>query len=117
MQRPLLSACCALLLLLFPSLAAAEEALDVEKVLAEMASKGSGFDAGPLHKRGKEGLAWLLDQLLPDTRERSGPPATEKEVKDLIKRLGDENAKVRQAATDRLIRAGRPFRTLVEEAA
>ncbi len=118
MKRALLASRWSVLLLLaFPSLSSSQDAFDVEKVLAEMASKRDSFDPAPLHKRGKEGLALLLDRLLPDTIEAGGPPATEKEIKDLIKRLSDVNPKVRQAATDRLIRAGRPFRNLVEEAA
>src|SRR5947209_7808218 len=91
-----------------PPAPAQEVGLNVTKVLAEMASKGRGFDPSALHRHGKDGLARLLDRLFPDTVEEGGPPLMEKEIQDLIGRLGDADAKVRQQATDRLIRKGRP---------
>src|SRR5438874_1289040 len=95
----------ALLILFTPALAPArEDALDVKKVLHEMASKQGQFDPTALHACGAKGLSRLLDELFPDTAESEGPQPAEKEVQELIRQLGHEKAKVREAALAKLIR-------------
>jgi len=85
-----------------------------------MASRGSGYDASELHALGADGLAAVLDHLLPDTAPpappmQPGPP--EKEIRRLIARLDADDFNAREQATLELIARARGRRPLVEEAA
>jgi hypothetical protein len=85
-----------------------------------MASRGSGFDAGPLHALGTDGLAAVLDHLLPDTAPPT-PPMQPQEpeavIRRLIARLDADDFNAREQATQELIVRARGRRQLIEEAA
>jgi hypothetical protein len=85
-----------------------------------MASRGSGYDAGELHALGTDGLAAVLDHLLPDTAPpappmQPGPP--EVEIRRLIARLDADDFSAREQATEELIVRARTRRALIEDAA
>jgi hypothetical protein len=85
-----------------------------------MASRGSGYDASELHALGADGLAAVLDHLLPDTAppmqpRKTGPP--EEVIRQLIGRLDADDFGAREQATLELIATARGQRKLIEEAA
>jgi hypothetical protein len=84
-----------------------------------MASRGSGFDAVELHALGTDGLAAILNHLLPDTAPPAPPPAPgppEEQVRRLIGRLDADEFTAREEATLELIAKARGRRDLLEEA-
>src|SRR4051812_9944701 len=92
------------------ALPAAETDLKSFVLVEGMASRGSGYDASELHARGVEGLAAVLDLLLPDTAPPAaplppGPP--EAEVRRLIARLDADDFRSREQATEELIATAR----------
>jgi len=100
--------------------AVAIEPIKVALLVDEMASKGSGLDGQELHGLGVEGLAAVLDHLLPDTAPPAaplppGPP--EEEIRQRIAELDHDDFQTRERATDELIAHGRGRRALIEEAA
>jgi len=110
---------CFVLLTLSQS-ASAIEPIKVALLVDEMANKGSGFDGGELHGLGVEGLAAVLDHLLPDTAPPAkalppGPP--EEEIRKLIAQLDHDDFHTRERATEELAAQGRSRRVLIEEAA
>ncbi len=84
-----------------------------------MANQGSGYDARELHALGADGLAGVLDYLLPETAPPRPPPQrpAEEEIRRLLQRLDADDFRAREAATEELIARGRGRRTLIEEAA
>jgi hypothetical protein len=85
-----------------------------------MASRGSGFDAAELHALGTDGLAGVLNHLLPDTAPPAPPikPETpEADVRRLIARLDADDFRAREQATQELIFRARGRRALIEAAA
>src|SRR5438105_15949126 len=67
-----------------------------------MATRGSGYEAAELHALGAEGLAAVLNHLLPDTAPPAppmpqGPP--EHEIRRLIERLDADEFTARESAT------------------
>jgi hypothetical protein len=85
-----------------------------------MAVRGSGYDAAELHALGADGLAAVLNHLLPDTAPPApprpvGPP--EADLRRLIARLDDDDFRTREQATEELIAKARARRPIIEEAA
>jgi len=85
-----------------------------------MANRGANYDATELHALGADGLAAVIDHLLPDTAPPpkpilSGPP--EAELRGLIARLDADEFPEREAATHELIEKARGRRDLIHEAA
>jgi hypothetical protein len=102
-----------------PAGAADIDPIKVALLVDGMVSRGSGYDASELHAQGVEGLAAVLDHLLPDTAPPAaplpvGPP--ENEIRRLIARLDADEFKVREAATEELIAKARGRKPLIEEA-
>ncbi|MDK1031923.1 MAG: HEAT repeat domain-containing protein, partial [Planctomycetia bacterium] len=58
-----------------------------------------------------------MDRLLPDTASSSQPPVSAEVIKNLIAELGDDDYRVREAATKKLVETGRDFKESVLEAA
>jgi HEAT repeat protein len=117
MARPYLLSVLALLGVAAAALRGAEGPLDLEQALADMASRRGQYDARPLHARGPQALAALLDHLLPETAPPTGVKDEDKAVHALIAQLGHDDFRVREQATLRLIAVGKPHRALVEKAA
>jgi len=85
-----------------------------------MAVRGSGYDGAELHALGADGLAAVLNHLLPDTAPPAppkpvGPP--EADIRRLLARLDDDDFRTREQATEELIAKARPRRPLIEAAA
>jgi len=85
-----------------------------------MAVRGSGYDPAELHALGADGLAAVLNHLLPDTAPPAppkpvGPP--EADIRRLLARLDDDDFRTREQATEELIAKARPRRPLIEAAA
>jgi len=103
------------------TLPAAEiDAIKIALLVDGMASRGSGYDASELHALGADGLAAVLDHLLPDTApprqpRKTGPP--EAVIRRLIGRLDADDFGAREQATLELIASAREHRPLIEEAA
>jgi HEAT repeat protein len=119
MLRPCSIACCLLLASLaslLPASGAADKAPDVQAILDHMAAQRNGFNPQEIHDLGVPGLEALLNRLLPDTVPAPPPQATEKEILDLIKQLGNEKFDVREAATQKLLALGRAHRPLLLKA-
>jgi hypothetical protein len=100
--------------------ASAIEPIQIALLVDNMASKGSGYDAKELHDLEVEGLAAVLDHLLPDTAppaapEPKGPP--EEAIRKLIAELDHDDFQTRERATEELAGSGRGQRALIEEAA
>jgi HEAT repeat protein len=96
------------------------DSVQIALLVDGMASKGSGYDAAELHALGREGLAAVLDHLLPDTAAPQRPTGTalaEAQVRTLIARLDDDDFATREAATIELVAVARGSRPLVEAAA
>ena len=71
-------------------IAAEIDPIKIALLVDGMASRGSGYDAAELHALGADGLAAVLNHLLPDTAPPAppkpvGPP--EAEIRRLIARL------------------------------
>lgn len=119
---PCLCASILLLLAVLPASASAAE-LDPIKIallVDGMAARGSGFDASELHALGLDGLAGVLDHLLPDTappRPLVQPLPPEADIRRLISRLDADDFNAREVATQQLIVQARGRRGLIEEAA
>ena len=111
-------------ILLSLSFASASQAGEIDPIkiallVDGMASRGSGYEAAELHALGADGLAAVLNHLLPDTAPPEapapvGPP--EEEIRRLIERLDADEFTAREAATVELIVRGRGRRPLIEEA-
>src|SRR5262245_50479448 len=89
-----------LLLLCSPATAAEIDPIKIALLVDGMVSRGAGYDASELHAQGVEGLAAVLDHLLPDTAPPApplppGPP--EEEIRRLIARLDADEFRVREA--------------------
>jgi hypothetical protein len=85
-----------------------------------MANRGANYDAAELHSLGPDGLAAVIDHLLPDTAPPpkpalNGPP--EAEIRRLIARLDADEFFARDVATQELIDKARGRRDLIHEAA
>ncbi len=85
-----------------------------------MATRGANYEATELHALGSDGLAAVIDHLLPDTAPPpkpalNGPP--EAEIRGLIARLDADDFRAREAATQELIDNARGRRDLIHEAA
>src|SRR5436305_1171023 len=85
-----------------------------------MANRGANYDATELHALGVDGLAAVIDHLLPDTAPPpkpalSGPP--EGKIRRLLARLDADEFSAREAATHELIDKARGRRNLISEAA
>src|SRR5438067_7213129 len=110
------------ILVLLGSAAVAQE-IDPVKIailVDGMANRGANYDATELHALGADGLAAVIDHLLPDTAPPpkpilSGPP--EAEIRRLIARLDADEFSAREAATQELIEKARGRRASVHEAA
>jgi hypothetical protein len=100
--------------------AADDNSIKTLVLIEAMASRGAGYDASELHARGVEGLAAVLNHLLPDTAPPAaplppGPP--EEEVRRLIARLDADDFRAREQATETLIATARGRREMIEQAA
>jgi len=85
-----------------------------------MANRGANYDATELHALRADGLAAVIDHLLPDTAPPpkpvlNGPP--EAEIRGLIVRLDADEFSDREVATQKLIDKARGRRDLINEAA
>jgi len=108
-----------LLLLCSAATAAEIDPIKIALLVDGMVSRGAGYDASELHAQGVEGLAAVLDHLLPDTAPPPpplppGPP--EEEIRRLIAQLDADEFRVREAATEQLIARARGRKPLIEEA-
>jgi hypothetical protein len=111
-----------LILSFFAAIASAED-IDPVKIailVDGMATRGANYDATELHALGADGLAAVIDHLLPDTApppkpNLSGPP--EAEIRRLLGRLDADEFPTREAATQALIATARGRRDLIQEAA
>ncbi len=103
------------LLLQMPTAHGASDAKQIEQILNAMETQSENFDPDELIKLGQEGLAVILDVLMP---ESSGYfRITEQEVALLVKDLGHMHYAKRQSAIKRLIAAGGYVRKQVAVAA
>jgi hypothetical protein len=103
------------LLFQMPTAHAASDTKHIEQILNAMATQSETFDPDELIKLGQEGLAVILDVLMP---ESSGYfRITEQEVALLVKDLGHMHYAKRRSAIKRLIAAGGDVRKQVEVAA
>ena len=98
-----------------PPCGAAED-FDIDKILAEMLSKGYRFKPESLRAAGVKGMSALLDRLFPQTAAGSAGDMSEEQAERLISDLGDTDFRIRRAATERLTAQGRAFRRLLAEA-
>src|SRR3954462_9759875 len=96
------------LIILIAAAARAEEIdpIKIAILVDGMANRGANYDATELHALGVDGLAAVIDHLLPDTAPPrqpvlSGPP--EADIRRLIGRLDAEDFSTREAATQELI--------------
>src|SRR5947207_7446958 len=110
------------LIILIAAAAPAEEIDPVKIALLVdgMANRGANYDATELHALGADGLAAVIDHLLPDTApppkpSLTGPP--EAEIRRLIARLDADEFSAREAATQELIETARGRRASVHAAA
>src|SRR3954449_12117890 len=108
------------LLVLFSPAAAADEInpIKIALLVDGMANRGSSYEAAELHALGADGLAAVIDHLLPDTAPPpkpilSGPP--EDEIRGLIARLDADEFPEREGATHELIEKARGRRDLIHE--
>src|SRR5262252_7220825 len=91
-------------------LASAAPADDIDPVkiailVDGMANRGANYDATELHALGSDGLAAVIDHLLPDTAPPPTPALTgppEVEIRLLIARLDADEFSAREAATQEL---------------
>jgi HEAT repeat protein len=90
---------------------------EVRAILSDMAAREHQFKPARLHRMGLPGLMTVLDELLPDTAAASQLKALPAEVERLVERLGDDNARVREAATKELFALGPAATPWVEKAA
>src|SRR5262245_36322918 len=74
--------------------------------LEAMAAQRSSFQAKPLHELGTPGLEMMLNYFFPETAPVPKDQASEKEVRELLGRLGHDDFKVREQATVKLIASG-----------
>jgi hypothetical protein len=103
-----------------PSRSAEPDPIKIAILVDGMASRGSGYDASELHGLGMDGLAAVLDYLLPDTAPANRPlPAAppEAELQALLERLDHDDFHVRERATEELIARARGAKALIEQAA
>lgn len=85
-----------------------------------MASRGSGYDTSELQALGIEGLAAVLDHLLPDTAppNRPLPPSPpEADLQTWLAQLDHDDFLVREQATEKLISQARGAKERIVEAA
>jgi transglutaminase-like putative cysteine protease len=85
--------------------AKAGAALDIASVLDEMAERADDFDPHPLLERGRQGMADLLAELLPESAMADASRLAAG-VNALIPRLGDGRCRVRESVTRKLIALG-----------
>lgn len=103
-----------------PPAAKCIEPIKIALLVDGMASKGSGFDGAELHGLGVEGLAAVLDHLLPDTAPPAAPPPPGPPAEDILKLIAEldhDDFLVRERATADLTQRGRGRRELIEQAA
>jgi HEAT repeat protein len=108
------------LLLGSTTIAADIDPIKIALLVDGMANRGSSFDATELHTLGVDGLAAVIDHLLPDTAPPPKPIVSglpEAEVRSLIDRLDAEEFNAREVATEELIEKARGSRPLVHDAA
>jgi hypothetical protein len=111
--------CAALAVAAYCASAGEIDPIKVALLVDGMASRGSGFDAAELHALGVDGLAAVLNYLLPDTAPPPGPQPPgppEAEIRGLIARLDADDFTVRETATQELIVRAKNHRLLIEEA-
>lgn len=109
-----------LVLLIESALAADIDPIKIALLVDGMANRGSSYEPAELHALGADGLAAVIDHLLPDTAPPPKPVTPglpEAEVRLLIARLDAEEFSAREAATDVLILKARGSRPLIDEAA
>lgn len=75
-------------------------------VLADMLARKQRFEPEGLHAMGLDGLSALLDRLLPDTARAKNSGLSEQSVAQLIEQLGDDNYRLRESATEKLLELG-----------
>jgi hypothetical protein len=95
----------------------ADDAGEIERLLAELRLQGPRFKPDKLRKTGLRGFRALLDRLLPETADRKPSAISQAEVARLIRDLGKDDYRTREAATRKLVEAGPVHRGLVAEAA
>lgn len=88
----------------------------IEAILANMVVQKGRFQPDELHRLGVPGLSAVLDELLPETAEPKKVDLPNDTISRLIKRLGDDNFRVRESAFERLYRLGRGAEALLTEA-
>lgn len=100
------------------SAAAGGQSADPEilSVLADMIGQKYQFKPDRLHEMGVEGLSAVLDELLPDTAEPKQVDVSGEILAGLIERLGHENLRVRESASEKLRRLGPGIRPALVEA-
>jgi hypothetical protein len=98
-----------------PPPASLRERIDDE--LTAMELQGSAYDPRGLHELSAAGLVGVLDHFFPDTAVVAveARPA-EDEIKRLIGQLGNDDFRIREAATAQLIARARPCRELLVQA-
>jgi len=94
----------------------ADQAPEIQRLLADLKAQGANFKPDKLRKTGLPGFRALLDRLLPETADRKRPAMSQAEVARLIRDLGSDDYRTRDAATRKLIEAGPAHRGLVVEA-
>jgi HEAT repeat protein len=85
--------------------------------LAEMARRGSAYDAKEMNALGTAGLEALLDRLFPETAAAPRVELSDDELAALIVQLAAEDFRTRQDATQTLIAKARTHREAIEKAA
>src|SRR5438552_13734718 len=105
------------LTILLTSLAPAAEIdpIQIALLVDGMANRGANYDATELHALGVDGLAAVIDHLLPETAPPPKPTLTgppEAQIRGLIARLDADEFSAREAATQELIDKARGRRDL-----
>ena len=90
---------------------------EIRGLLSDMAAREHQFKPARLHKLDLPGLVAVLDELLPDTAAPSQLRASPGDVQRIIARLGDDSARIREAATKELFALGPAAAPWVQAAA
>lgn len=113
-----ISSLLAVLLLAVPSAATEIDPVKLALLVDSMASRGSSYDATELHALQTDGLAAVLDHLLPETAsvKRAPEALPEESVRTLLEELDADDFGTRERATERLIVKARGNRVAIEQA-